>query len=136
MKKDRLIGPKVTIVSRIFLPEPAAASFRLGAVHHALIEDGAEVTVLTTQPAPSSQAALTAASPLIKRWPALRDKTGYVRGYLPYMSFDIPLFFRLLVERRPNVILVEPPPTTGAVTRVALMLGIHAPPGLSGGFST
>ena len=122
MKKDRLIGPKVTIVSRIFLPEPAAASFRLGAVHHALIEDGAEVTVLTTQPAPSSETVLATASPQIKRWPALRDKTGYVRGYLPYMSFDIPLFFRLLVERRPNVILVEPPPTTGAVTRVAAAL--------------
>ena len=122
MKKDRFIGPKVTIASRIFLPEPAAASFRLGAVHHALVEEGAEVTVLTTQPAPSSQAALTAASPLIKRWPALRDKTGYVRGYLPYMSFDIPLFFRLLAERRPDVILVEPPPTTGAVTRVAAAL--------------
>ena len=120
--KSQVREPDVTIASRIFLPEPAAASFRLGAVYSALVEEGAEVRVLTTQPAPSSEAVLTVASPQIKRWPALRDKTGYVRGYLPYMSFDIPLFFRLLAERRPDVILVEPPPTTGAVTRVAAAL--------------
>ena len=115
-------GQRAIIASRIFLPEPAAASFRLGAVYDALVDEDVEVSVLTTQPAPSSEAVLTVSSPLIKRWPVLRDKTGYVRGYLPYMSFDIPLFFRLLAERRPDVILVEPPPTTGAVTRVAAAL--------------
>ncbi len=56
---------------------------------------------------------------VIKRFPVLRDKTGYVRGYLPYLSFDLPLFFRLLFKKRPDVVLVEPPPTTGAVVRVA-----------------
>ena len=115
-------GQRAIIASRIFLPEPAAASFRLGAVYDALVDEDVEVSVLTTQPAPSSEAVLTVSSPLIKRWPVLRDKTGYGRGYLPYMSFDIPLFFRLLAERRPDVILVEPPPTTGAVTRVAAAL--------------
>lgn len=113
---------RVVMTSRIFLPEPAAASFRLGAVYEALVEEGAEVTVLTTEPALTPEMVLTAESPQIKRWPVLRDKTGYVRGYLPYMSFDIPLFFRLLAERRPDVILVEPPPTTGAVTRVVAAL--------------
>lgn len=123
------------IASRIFSPEPAAASFRLTAVERALVAAGFDVTVLTTVPAPGGErgralcATDTASSSLaggksvtVKRWGALRDKTGYVRGYLPYMSFDIPLFFRLLCAKRPDVILVEPPPTTGAVTRVAAAL--------------
>lgn len=42
----------------------------------------------------------------------LRDKTGYVRGYVQYMSFDVPLFFRVLFGRRRDAIVVEPPPTT------------------------
>ncbi|MBU1250023.1 MAG: glycosyltransferase [Actinobacteria bacterium] len=53
----------------------------------------------------------------VRRWPVLRDRQGAVRGYLPYLSFDVPLFARLLVAPRPDVILVEPPPTTGTVAR-------------------
>jgi glycosyltransferase involved in cell wall biosynthesis len=34
-----------------------------------------------------------------------------------YLSFDIPLFFRLLFSRRQDVFVVEPPPTTGIVVR-------------------
>ena len=34
------------------------------------------------------------------------------------MSFDIPLFFRLLFAKRPDVVFVEPPPTTGAMVRL------------------
>jgi glycosyltransferase involved in cell wall biosynthesis len=45
-----------------------------------------------------------------------------VRGYLPYLSFDVPLFFRLLGVRRPDVVLVEPPPTTGTAVRWAAAL--------------
>lgn len=195
------IPPRVVIASRIFLPEPAAGSFRLGAVEEALVEDGADVIVLTTEPAPgrrgrsqetvedstdsilvsddeqssgvqndgsddtpetsairgtssphgshpspggpdgslgsgnretsgrknpdqpfSSDVLIPGGSLDIRRWPALRDSTGYVRGYLPYMSFDIPLFFRLLAVCKPTVILVEPPPTTGAVARVVAAL--------------
>lgn len=110
---------RVVVATRIHLPEPSAASFRLRAVEDALIERGCEVTVLT------------ATYPLIepdddqvevKRWPVLRDASGYVRGYLPYLSFDVPLFFRLLLGRRPDVALVEPPPTTGAVMRIASAL--------------
>ncbi len=137
MNRDNRVAERarrVLIASRIFSPEPAAASFRLSAVEQALVQRGLDVTVLTTVPAPGGERgralsakdaldhASTRGSATIKRWGALRDKTGYVRGYLPYMSFDIPLFFRLLCAKRPGVILVEPPPTTGAVTRVAAAL--------------
>src|SRR5690606_15166570 len=47
-----------------------------------------------------------------------RDKQQYVRGYLSYMSFDLPLAFRLLFSQRPDIYIVEPPPTTVAVVRV------------------
>ena len=57
----------------------------------------------------------------VKRWPVLRDRTGNVRGYVQYMSFDIPLFFRLLLTRR-DLTVVEPPPTTGVVVRVVSTL--------------
>jgi glycosyltransferase involved in cell wall biosynthesis len=45
-----------------------------------------------------------------------------VRGYLPYLSFDLPLAFRLLLHRRADLYFVEPPPTTGAVVRVITWL--------------
>lgn len=111
---------RVLIASRIYRPEPAAASQFLGAVADALVEGGDEVTVLTAtppeplRPAPQGEKVKTA--------PVLRDRDGYVRGYLPYLSFDIPLAFRLLFARRPDVVLAEPPPTTGAVTRVVCAL--------------
>jgi len=38
------------------------------------------------------------------------------------MSFDVPAFFRLLAVRRPDVVVVEPPPTTGVVVRIACAL--------------
>lgn len=118
--------PEVTIVSRIFAPESAAASFRLEAVAKALIRAGSNVRVLTAS-LPST--ALEDESERlpggvadgidVSRWWVLRDKTGYVRGYLPYLSFDIPLFFRLLFGNKADVVLVEPPPTTGVVSRIA-----------------
>lgn len=55
----------------------------------------------------------------VSRAPVLRDATGAVRGYLPYLSFDVPLLMRLLATRGGDVVVCEPPPTTGAVTRVA-----------------
>lgn len=58
----------------------------------------------------------------VRRAPVLRDGTGAVRGYLPYASFDIPLAFRLLLVRRPDVVIVEPPPTTGVVVRALCAL--------------
>ncbi len=105
------------IVSRVYEPEPSAAAFRLGALTRALDAEGCTTTVLTSR-APGARRS----TKRVRRWPVLRDKSGAVRGYLQYLSFDIPAFFRVLVARRRDVIVVEPPPTTGAVVRVAAWL--------------
>ncbi|MEO7147113.1 MAG: glycosyltransferase family 4 protein [Terrimesophilobacter sp.] len=107
---------KVVIASRIFTPEPAAASFRLSALATALSSHGAAVTVLTTR----ALGGASASDPKMRvsRWPVLRNREGQVRGYLQYLSFDIPLFFRLLFSRGVDGVVVEPPPTTGTVVRV------------------
>lgn len=114
----------VLVISRIHLPEAAAASFRLDAVERALVRAGLAVRVLTT-----SVPGLQAVDPegvSVSRWPALRDSSGYLRGYLPYMSFDIPLVGRLLFTRTASIALVEPPPTTGVIAR--LILGLRRTP--------
>lgn len=111
---------RITVVSRIYRPEPAAASYFLGSVTDALLSAGHRVEVITASmpkgmsPEPRGET--------VRTFPVLRDRRGYVRGYLQYMSFDIPLFFRLLFVRRPDVIFVEPPPTTGAVVRMVCAL--------------
>lgn len=125
----RASTPRVLLATRIFAPEAAAATFRLRSLVHALARQ-ADVQVLTAQAPPSLRAVPVTADDLapqprhgevsVSRWPVLRDATGYVRGYLPYLSFDLPLALRLLRAPRPDVVVVEPPPTTGAVTRVAL----------------
>lgn len=112
------------IVSRIFEPEPSAASFRLGALATELADAGHTVSVLTVRP-PSEFAAASADDERryrVRRFPVLRDRSGYVRGYLPYLSFDIPLFFRLIFGRRADAVVVEPPPTTGFFVRIAAWL--------------
>lgn len=38
---------------------------------------------------------------------------------MQYLSFDVPAFFRLVSSRRPDVLIVEPPPTTGFTMRLA-----------------
>lgn len=58
----------------------------------------------------------------IRRAPVLRDRSGYLRGYLPYLSFDVPLLVRLVLARRADAVIVEPPPTTGAVVRLVCSL--------------
>lgn len=111
---------RITIVSRIYWPEPSAASSFLAAVADELCAREHEVTVLTTRaPQPTSTGERRER---IRRWPVLRDATGYVRGYVQYASFDAPVFFRLLFARRADVVFVEPPPTTGAAVRVAAAL--------------
>ncbi|WP_122260759.1 glycosyltransferase [Ornithinimicrobium cerasi] len=126
---------RVLLATRIFAPESAAATFRLTALVRALA-DRASVQVLTTTPPPSLRGAPsrgpgaedTGGGVTVSRWPALRDSTGYVRGYLPYLSFDLPLALRLLTVPRPDVVVVEPPPTTGAVARVILAArGLRGP---------
>ncbi len=112
------------IASRIFEPEPSAASFRLGALASELANAGHAVTVLTVRP-PADLAELSADDERpyrVRRFPVLRDRSGYVRGYLPYLSFDLPLFFRVLFGRSADAIVVEPPPTTGFFMRIAARL--------------
>ncbi|RLZ02880.1 glycosyltransferase WbuB [Kocuria tytonicola] len=103
---------KVVIVSRIFLPEPAAASFRLAALARGFAAEGADVTVLTTRP-PRSMAAGSVDEPYeIVRVPVLRDSEDYVRGVAQYLSFDVQAFARLLLMDA-DIVVSEPPPTTG-----------------------
>lgn len=116
-----LVGLRVTVVSRIYLPEPAAASFRLGALVQQLTSLGINALVMTSC-APLSGADQDLAPGRVKRWPVLRDSSGYVRGYVQYLSFDVPVFFRLLMSRRADVVVVEPPPTTGFVVRIVSAL--------------
>jgi len=109
---------RFTLVSRIFRPEPSAASFRLGALVDALQSGGHEVDVLTVA-VPGGGPDDARAGVRVRRWPVLRDRSGYVRGYLQYLSFDLPAFFRVLVGHRPSAVVAEPPPTTGAAVRLA-----------------
>ena len=111
---------RIAIVSRIYRPEPAAASFFLGAVSDALGARGHDVDVLTVAPPPGLGTG--SRGERVRTFPVLRDASGYVRGYLQYLSFDLPLAFRLLTLRRPDAVFVEPPPTTGAVVRVICAL--------------
>lgn len=115
---------RVLLVSRIFAPEPAAASFRLRALTDALDDAGARVTVLTTTAsrAVAGQPDGTRDGVVVRRRPVLRDADGYVRGYLQYMSFDLPVLFRVLFARRFDVVVNEPPPTTGLMVRLACAL--------------
>ncbi len=139
-------APRVVLATRTYPPDSGAAPFRLRALVTALRQRGADVEVLTTRPArgadshssrrvrrwgslrPHSPArvrsGVAGATPeaVVRRWPALRDRSGRVRGYLPYASFDLPLALRLLATARPDVVVVEPPPTTGAVVRVVARL--------------
>lgn len=103
----------VTVATRIYAPEGSAAAFRLRALVAALDAAGYRTTVFTSQPR-----ARVPSTPRVRRLPVLRDRSGAVRGYVQYASFDIPLFFRLLFGPRADLIAVEPPPTTGVVVRV------------------
>lgn len=111
---------RVAIVSRIYRPEPAAAAFFLGSTADALLAHGHEVDVVTVKPPKGLRTA--SRRERVRTFPVLRDRNGYVRGYVQYLSFDLPLLFRLLVLRRPDVVFVEPPPTTGAVVRLVCAL--------------
>lgn len=101
------------LVTRIFAPEPAAASYRLAAFADAWVTAGGSIRVITTRTASSHPEVIPPYA--ISRWRVKRAADGAVRGYLSYMSFDVPAFFRALVAQRPDVIVAEPPPTTGLV---------------------
>lgn len=130
----------VTLATRTFTPEPTAAALRLGALARALAAGGDRVRVLTSRLAPSvardareteeTQAPEGVSAHAgegpglveVRRAPVLRDRTGAVRGYVSYMSFDLPLLARLLGGPRPDVVVCEPPPTTGVAVRLACAL--------------
>ena len=118
----------VTLATRTFTPEPTAAALRLGALVQALVSGGDRVRVLTSRLAPAvARDAARADEPCpglvdVRRAPVLRDRTGAVRGYVSYLSFDVPLIARLLAGPRPDVVVSEPPPTTGAAVRLACAL--------------
>ena len=112
--------PRVIIVSRLFAPEVGAAAYRLKALAEALTAAGAEVEVLSTKP-PKGMV-VQSSQYIVRRWPVLRDAGGSVRGYMQYMSFDIPVFFRLLFSKKSDVFVVEPPPTTGLMVSLVAAL--------------
>lgn len=112
---------RIVIATRIFGPEISAASGILRTWAEEFRDRGHDVTIVTAKP----PRGLTIADPpgiTVRRAPVKRDKQQYVRGYLSYMSFDIPLAFRLLFSRRTDLYIVEPPPTTVAVVRVIAAL--------------
>ena len=115
---------RIAIASRIFDPEPSAASFRLGALAEACVAAGHATTVLTVRPPRrlSGESADARRPYRVRRFPVLRDRSGYVRGYVQYLSFDVPLLFRIMFGPRRDAIVVEPPPTTGFFVRIAATL--------------
>lgn len=108
----------ITLASRIYRPEPSAASLVLAAIVDEATARGHKVTVLGAKPAKKFYNPPKGREK-VKYFPVLRDKAGYVRGYLSYLSYDLPLFFRLLLSKKADVYLVEPPPTTGFIVRIA-----------------
>ncbi|CAH0133455.1 MULTISPECIES: glycosyltransferase family 4 protein [unclassified Microbacterium] len=112
---------RALIASRLFPPEVSAGAFRLGALARSLSRREAEVTVLTTTPPSTAPTIADPPGVHVRRWPVLRDAGGNVRGYVQYMSFDIPLMLRVLT-RRFDVAVSESPPTTGLVVVLAGIL--------------
>lgn len=113
--RSAVLTRRFSLATRIYAPEAAAAAFRLERLVQEL-STVAEVDVLTVR-APQGEHR-PPPRVRVRRWPVLRDGDGYVRGYLPYLSFDLPLLLRLLLHRRDDAVIVEPPPTTGAVVRL------------------
>lgn len=112
---------KVVIASRLFLPEASAGAFRLGALARALAARGAEVDVITARPPATTTPTDPPPGVRVHRWPVLRDKGGNVRGYLQYLSFDVPLLLRILF-RSFGVLVAEAPPTTGLVAALVALV--------------
>ena len=73
---------RVIVATRIYRPEPAAASLVLGAIADALTARGHEVEVYTVTP-PKGLRSMPRAE-RVRGFPVLRDRQGYVRGYVQY----------------------------------------------------
>jgi glycosyltransferase involved in cell wall biosynthesis len=118
-----LAGRTIALVTRLYGPEPGVASYRLAALARALRDTGARVRVLTTTTPRQYRGSVPDHDGIeVRRVPVLRDRDDYVRGYLQYLSFDIPAFFRVLFSRGTDLFVVEPPPTTGLAVRAACAL--------------
>lgn len=107
---------RVVFATRIFTPEVSAASAILRTWAEEFRDRGWEVTVLTTRP-PRGATIDDPPGIDVRRAPVKRDAQQYVRGYLSYLSYDIPLAFRMLFSCRADLYVVEPPPTTVALVR-------------------
>jgi len=108
---------RVVIATRIFAPEISAASAILRTWAEEFRARGWEVTIVTARP-PRGAVIDDPPGIVVRRAAVKRDRQQYVRGYLSYVSFDVPLAFRLLFSRKANLYVVEPPPTSVAVVRV------------------
>ena len=115
------VESRVVIASRLFPPEVSAGAFRLGALARMLAYRGVDVAVLTSTPPSHAPAIADPPGVDVRRWPVLRDAGGNVRGYVQYMSFDVPLMARLLL-RRFDIAVAESPPTTGLVVTMIAAL--------------
>lgn len=87
----------------------------------ALRRQGHEVTVLTAQPPRGTPIDDPPGIDIKRAW-VKRDRQQYVRGYVSYVSFDLPLAFRILFRKPADIYIVEPPPTTVAVVRLVSAL--------------
>lgn len=105
------------LVTRTYYPDPNAAAIRLKTLSTSLENSGIDVTVITSTSVEEKKS-----TEKVKRLWAWRDKNGAIRGYIRYLSFDIPTFFRLLFRRSPSVYISEAPPTTGFVVKVIAFL--------------
>lgn len=118
----RLGAPRILQVTRVFAPEPVAAAFREEALARALQDAGARLRVLTSSDG-AHPAAVDEPVRDVRRWPVKRDRQGQVRGYVSYLSFDVPAFFRVLLHPgRVDAVISEPPPTTGLAVMAACAL--------------
>ncbi|MFT4147284.1 MAG: glycosyltransferase family 4 protein [Micrococcaceae bacterium] len=106
---------KVIIATRIYAPEPAAAAFRLRSLARGFVTLGASAEVITTTFDPTQDSSVKDSGVKVDRKKALRNKQGNIKGYVNYMSFDLPLFKRLLSADTPDVYVSEPPATTAVV---------------------
>lgn len=114
-------GARVVLATRVFAPDANAAAFRLAALVRGLDSAGADVSVVTVKPSKAAAGVVDETPANVNRWPVLRDKGGNVRGYIQYLSFDLPLFFRLF-WRRTDVFISEAPPTTGLMVALAAIV--------------
>lgn len=111
----------VVLATRVFVPEPIPAAFRTHQLAKALERADIRTRVYTTR-VPHQPSRQERGITRIVRWPVKRDKQGAVRGYVSYLSFDVPLVLRLLLTRDLDGIIAEPPPTTGLVVALVARL--------------